>query len=70
MPERSSTTVPGPQPALSDAIRAARLIEREEALTDESRLLGEASYRRRLQIEQELCDIRRELARLGFSSKR
>ena len=70
MPERSSTTVPASQPSQSDAIRAADLIEREEALNDESRLLCEASYRRRLEIDQELCDIRRELERLGFSSKR
>jgi hypothetical protein len=49
----------------SDAIRAAALIDRQEALTEQYRGLGEASYRRRLEIESELSAIRRDLARLG-----
>ncbi len=50
----------------SDAMRAAALIEREEMLVDEFRLVGEASYRRRQDIEVELSDIRRGLELLGF----
>jgi hypothetical protein len=47
-------------------MRAAALIEREEMLIDEFRLVGEASYRRRQDIEAELSDIRRGLELLGF----
>jgi hypothetical protein len=47
----------------SDAMRAAALIEREEMLVDEFLLVGEASYRRRQDIEVELSDIRRGLRR-------
>lgn len=50
----------------SDAMRAAALVEREEMLTEEIRFLCEASYRRRQEIELELCDIRRNLELLGF----
>ena len=50
----------------SDAMRGAALIEREEMLVDEFLLVGEASYRRRQDIEVELSDIRRELELLGF----
>jgi hypothetical protein len=57
MRERSSTTVPASLPA--------GLMAREEALVDESRVLGETSCRSRLQIDLELCDIRRELERFG-----
>jgi hypothetical protein len=37
------------------------LIDRDGILIDESRSVGEASYRRREDIEVELCDLRREL---------
>jgi hypothetical protein len=47
-------------------MRAAALIEREEMLIDEFRLVGEASYRRRQDIEVELSDIRRGLELLVF----
>ena len=50
----------------SDAMRGTALIEREEVLVDEFLLVGEASYRRRQDIEVELSDIRRELELLGF----
>ena len=50
----------------SDAMRAAALIEREEMLVDEFLLIGEASDRRRQDIEVELSDIRRGLELLGF----
>jgi hypothetical protein len=50
----------------SDAFRAAALLEREELLMERARWTGEASYRHRLEIEEELSDIRRDLARLGF----
>ena len=50
----------------SDAMRAAALVEREKMLVDEFRLVGEASYRRRQDIEVELSDIRRGLELLGF----
>ena len=49
-----------------DVVRAAALLEREEILVDEFRLVGEASYRRRQDIEVELSDIRRDLELLGF----
>ncbi len=51
----------------SDAIPAAALIDREEALTEQYHSVGEPSYRRRLDIESELSAIRRDLARLGFA---
>ena len=50
----------------SDATRAAALIEREEMLVDEIRFVGEASYRRREEIELDLSDVRRALELLGF----
>ena len=49
----------------SDAMRAAALIEREETLVDELRLVDGASYRRRQEIELELSKIRRDLELLG-----
>jgi hypothetical protein len=54
--------------APSDAIRAAALIDRQEALTEQYRCVGKASYRRRLEIEAELSAIRRDLERLGFAA--
>jgi hypothetical protein len=53
----------------SDAVRAAALLDREELLIEQVRCVSEASYRRREEIELELCDIRRELERLGFQSR-
>jgi hypothetical protein len=52
--------------SVTDAMRAADLIERGEMLIDEMRLIGEASYRRCEEIEVELSDIRRDLELLGF----
>ena len=46
---------------------AALLVDLEERLSEQLRLLGGASYRQRLEIEAELSDIRRELERLGFA---
>jgi hypothetical protein len=51
------------------AVRGVVLHEREELLTQQLLFVSEASYRRREQIELELCDIRRELERLGFQSR-
>ncbi len=50
----------------SDAVRVAGLLEREDLLTEQIRLGSDASYRRRLEIEEELSEIRRELKDLGF----
>jgi hypothetical protein len=52
----------------SDAARAAALLEREALLIDEARHLTGASYRRRCEIEEELAEIRRLLAALGFGN--
>ena len=49
---------------------AALLLDLEELLTDQLRVLGGASYRRRLEIESELSDVRRQLERLGFAPSR
>ena len=62
----SETTIRRSFTPPSDAMRAAALIEREEMLVDEFLLVGEASYRRRQDIEVELSDIRRGLELLGF----
>ena len=53
----------------SDAITAASLLEREELLLEQFRLIGEASYRRRQEIELELFDVRRRLELLGWRAK-
>jgi hypothetical protein len=45
----------------------ALLLDLEELLTEQLSLVGEAAYRRRLEIEAELADVRRQLARLGFT---
>ena len=50
----------------SDVMRAADLLEREKQLTEELRFASDASYRRRVEIEEELAEISRELKRLGF----
>jgi hypothetical protein len=63
---RSESTIRRSFVPPSDAMRAAALIEREEMLVDEIRSVGEASYRRRQDIELELSDIRRGLELLGF----
>jgi hypothetical protein len=52
---------------VSEATRAASLLEREELLTAEVRHLPAGSYRRRSEIEEELAEIRRLLEGLGFS---
>ena len=52
--------------APSDAVRAAALVEREKLLTEQIRIVSHASYRKRLEIEEELSEIRRELKSLGF----
>jgi hypothetical protein len=53
----------------SDAITADSLLDREELLIEEFRLVGEVSYRRRQEIELELCDMRRGLELLGAQRK-
>ena len=63
---RSGNTIRRTVPPRSNAFRLAALIDREGILIDESRSVGEASYRRREDIEVELCDVRRELERLGL----
>ena len=63
---RSENTVRRSFAPPSDAMRAAALLDREELLVDEFRVVGEASYRRRRDIEAELSDIRRGLELLGF----
>ena len=50
----------------SDATRAANLHDREKQLTEQLRLASDASYRRRVEIEEELSEIRRQLERLGL----
>ena len=61
------TTFSGPQRSRTSSPpnTAARLLDLEELLTEQLRLLGGASYRRRLEIEIELSEIRRDLERLG-----
>jgi len=54
----------------ADAMTAAELQEREEQLTEELRFAGDASYRKRVEIEGELWEIRRKLERLGFPPSR
>jgi hypothetical protein len=49
---------------------AASLLELEELLREQLRFLGGASYRLRLQIEDELSEIRRDLERLGSGPSR
>jgi hypothetical protein len=59
---RSRRSLPPP----SDAFRAAALVEREELLMEHARCANESSYRHRMEIEEELSEIRRDLVRLGF----
>jgi hypothetical protein len=61
-PQRNSTFLPP-----SDALTLLR--DLEEALV-ELRSLGGASYRRRLEIEADISEIRHELGRLGFASSK
>jgi hypothetical protein len=51
---------------VSEMVRAAALIEREELLNDELRFVNEVS--RRQEMEAELSEIRRGLQLLGFST--
>src|SRR5262249_11292409 len=55
---------------VSEATRAAALFEREELLTEEVRHLTAASYRRRVEIEEELTEIRRLLEVLGLRNNK
>jgi hypothetical protein len=55
-----STEMPPPQ-----ATTVAILLAMEAALTEQLSLVGKAAYRRRLEIEAELADVRLQLARLG-----
>jgi hypothetical protein len=52
----------------SDVMRVADLLEREKQLTEELGFASDASYRRRVDIEEKLAEISRELTRLGFST--
>jgi hypothetical protein len=54
----------------SQTLRAAAildLLDREDLLKAQLRCVGGSSHRRRLEIEAELSDIRRDLGRLGFT---
>jgi hypothetical protein len=53
----------------SDVTRVADLLKREEQLTAELRFVSNASYRRRVKIEEEISCIRRALRQL-FSGPR
>ena len=46
---------------------AALLLDLERLLKEQLDLLGGASYQRRLEIDAQLSDVRRELERLGFA---
>ena len=46
---------------------AALLLDLEELLSEQLRLLGRASCKQRLEIEAELAEIRRKLESLGFT---
>jgi hypothetical protein len=50
----------------TDAMRATRLIEREELITGQLRFVLEPSLRE--ELEMELSEIRRELRLLGFKT--
>jgi hypothetical protein len=54
----------------SDLVRSAALLEREELLNEEVRSSSDSSYRRRLEIDAELSQIRRELQGLGFPASK
>jgi hypothetical protein len=54
----------------ADAMTAAELQKREEQLTEELRFASDAQYRKRVDIEEELSEIRRKLERLGFPPSR
>lgn len=46
---------------------AVLLLDLEELLTEQLSLVGKEAYRRRLEIEAELADVRRQLARFGVA---
>ena len=46
---------------------AALLLDLERLLKEQLDLLGGASYQRRLEIDAQLSDVRRELERLGYA---
>jgi hypothetical protein len=52
-------------PSLSEALRAATLLDREARLLKELRFLRTTSCRRQLEIDAELLDIRDDLERLA-----
>jgi hypothetical protein len=43
------------------------LLDLERLLKEQLDLLGGAAYQRRLEIDAQLSDVRRELERLGFA---
>jgi hypothetical protein len=57
-----------PPSQTSRAATLLDLLDREELLMEQARSIGEGSYRRRLEIEAELSEIRRDLKRLGFAA--
>jgi hypothetical protein len=54
----------------ADAMTAAELQKREEELTEELRVAGDGSYRKRVEIEEELSEIRRKIELLGLPPSR
>jgi hypothetical protein len=53
-------------PLLSEAFREAALLDREVRLLDQLRSLNPASYRKKLELDAELLDIRDDLERLAW----
>jgi len=57
-------------PHRSRTVEYCWLLDLEQLLSEELSVLGGASYRQRLEIEAELSEARRELARFRFRSPR
>jgi hypothetical protein len=53
-------------PLPSEVFLEVALLDREARLLEEVRFLGPASYRRQLEIDAELLDIRDDLERLAW----
>jgi hypothetical protein len=53
----------------AEAFREAALLDREARLLEELRFLGPALYRRQLEIDAELLDIRDDLERLAWRQR-
>jgi hypothetical protein len=53
------------RPVSLEALQAASLLDREDRLLEERRFLGIAPYRRRVEIDAELLEIRDDLERLS-----